>query len=267
MTAFRSALYDSVVVHRRHRPVTHALRYKLVYALIDVAEIGEMAHRLKLFSYNRFNVFSLHDRDYGPGDGTSIQAHVARTIANAGLTGEIDRVQLLCLPRILGYAFNPLSVYFAFARDGALRLVIYEVSNTFGERKTYVLPVEMPGSGPARQNCTKRLYVSPFNDATGRYDFRVISPGERVRVGVSLSNDDGGILDAHLVGAQRPLNDRELVRTLLRHPAQSWKVTGGIHWEALKLYLKGLRLVSRPPGPDVPVTYLSTPAELDRTAR
>jgi len=265
MTA--SALYDAVVVHRRLRPVIHELRYKLAYALIDVAEIDGLSRRLRLFSRNRFNLFSLYDQDFGPGDGTPIADHVERTIANAGLAGEIDRVQLLCLPRLLGYAFNPLSVYYAFGMDDSLRLVIYEVSNTFGERKTYVLPVEAPDAGPIRQNCAKRLYVSPFNDAAGRYDFRLNEPGERIRVGVSLSNAGGGILDAHLIGARRPLTDRGLARIALRHPLMTWKVIGGIHWEALKLYLKGLRPVPRPPGPDVPVTYLSTPAELDRPIR
>jgi len=262
MNAVRSSLYDAVVVHRRLRPVTHELRYKLTYALIDVDEIPELDARLKLFSHNRFNLFSLYDRDHGAGDGMPVADYARRVVANAGMTGEIDRVQLLCLPRMLGYAFNPLSVYYCLGRDGDLKLVVYEVSNTFGERKTYVLPVEKAGATPLRQNCAKRFYVSPFNDGSGRYDFRIIAPGERVRVGVSLSNETGGILDAHLVGARRELSDRALAKTFLRHPALTWKVIAGIHWEALKLYLKGLRPMPRPPAPDVPVTYLPTAVEL-----
>ena len=267
MTAFRSALYDAVVVHQRHRPVTHELRYKVAYALIDIDELADLSGALKLFSYNRFNLFSLHDRDHGPGDGTPIADHVRRTIANAGMDGEIAHVSLLCLPRMFGHVFNPLSIYYAYDHGGRLRLVLYEVNNTFGERKTYVLPVRAPESGspatgPIRQNCAKRLYVSPFNDAHGRYDFRINEPAERVRVGIALSNEAGGILDAHLVGARRPLDNGELAKTTLRYPALSWKVVAGIHWEALKLYLKGLRLVPRPPGPDVPVTYLPTSGEL-----
>lgn len=262
MTGFRSALYDCVVVHQRHRPVTHELRYKVAYALVDIDELADLSGALKLFSYNRFNLFSLHDRDHGPGDGTPIADHVRRTIANAGMAGEIDRISLLCLPRMLGHVFNPLSIYYAYDRDDRLRLVLYEVNNTFGERKTYVLPVEAPETGSIRQNCAKRLYVSPFNDAHGRYDFRINAPADRVRVGVALSNQAGSLLDAHLVGARRPLDDGELAKTALRYPALSWKVVAGIHWEALKLYLKGLRLVPRPPGPDVPVSYLPTSGEL-----
>jgi len=262
MTAFRSALYDCVVVHRRHRPVTHELRYKVAYALVDIDELADLSGGLKLFSYNRFNLFSLHDRDHGPGDGTPIADHVRRTIANAGMADEIKQISLLCLPRMLGHVFNPLSIYYAHDRDGRVRLVLYEVNNTFGERKTYVLPVDDPEAGPIRQNCAKRLYVSPFNDAHGRYDFRINAPADRVRVGVALSNKAGGLLDAHLVGARRPLDDGELAKTVLRYPALSWKVVAGIHWEALKLYLKGLRLVPRPPGPDVPVSYLPTSGEM-----
>jgi DUF1365 family protein len=254
-------------VHRRLRPVTHELRYRLTYALLDLDELTGLSAELKLFSYNRPGLFSLNDRDHGPGDGTPIRTHAERIVAKAGMSGEIDRVSLLCLPRFAGYVFNPLSVYYACASDGSPRLVIYEVSNTFGERKTYVLPVEAPKTGPIRQNCAKRLYVSPFNEAAGRYDFRIIAPGERVRVGVSLANEGGCILDAHLVGARRNLSDRELARTAWQHPALTWKVIAGIHWEALKLYLKGLRPIPRPPAPDVPVSYLPTPLELDRSPR
>jgi len=267
MTEFRSCLYDAIVVHCRHRPVTHELRYKVTYGLFDLDEVPQLDRDLNLFSHNRFNLFSLHDRDHGPRDGLGLKAYADRVIANAGMTGEIDRVQLLCLPRMVGYVFNPLSIYYGLASDGSLRLVTYEVSNTFGESKTYVLPVEPGSTGTARQNCAKRFYVSPFNDAAGRYDFRIMPPAERVRVGVSLSNQGGGILDAHLVGARRPLSDRELARTAWTHPALTWKVIGGIHWEALKLYLKGLRPTRRPPAPDVPVTYLPTAVEMERTAR
>ncbi|WP_436643424.1 DUF1365 domain-containing protein [Microbaculum sp. FT89] len=267
MTGFRSSLYDAVVVHRRVRPVGHELRYKLTYALIDIDEIGDLDARLRLFSYNRFNLFSLHDRDHGAGDGTPLRRYVDRVIARAGLSEEVASIRLLCLPRLAGYVFNPLSIYYGLDRGGALRLVVYEVSNTFGERKTYVLPVAARDARPVRQNCAKRFYVSPFNDAGGRYDFRILPPGERVRVGVSLSNQTGAVLDAHLVGARRPLDDHELARTLWRHPALTWKVTAGIHWEALKLYLKGLRTVPRPPAPDVPVTYLPTAFEMERPAR
>ncbi|MEJ8572412.1 DUF1365 domain-containing protein [Microbaculum marinum] len=267
MTAFSSSLYDAVVVHRRLRPVVHELRYRLTYALLDLDELPELSGAFRLFSYNRLNLFSLHDRDHGPGDGTPLRRHVDRIVAKAGLAGEIRRISLLCLPRFAGYVFNPLSIYYAFGSGDEPRLVIYEVSNTFGERKTYVLPVEPPASGPIRQNCAKRFYVSPFNDTRGRYDFRIAVPDERVRAGVSLSDAGGGILDAHLVGARREISDRQLAVTAWRHPALTWKVIGGIHWEALKLYLKGLRPVPRPPAPDVPVSYLPTPLELEGSPR
>jgi len=241
-----AALYDVIVVHRRLHPIDHELRYALTYALVDIARLHELDRRSRLFSYNRFNLFSIRDRDHGPGDGTPLAEHAARLAAAAGLAGEIARVELLCLPRMLGYVFNPLSVYFCYARSGEVRLILYEVSNTFGERKTYVVPAGPAPTGPIRQVADKRLYVSPFNHADGRYDFTIAPPGDRVRVGVALSRRRQPILTAHLVGRRRPFDDRSLVRTLARHPALTWKVTAGIHWEALKLWRKGLRMVPRP---------------------
>lgn len=246
MTDAPAALYDAIVVHRRLHPVDHELRYALTYALVDIARLGELDRRFRLFSYNRFNLFSIRDRDHGPGDGTPLAEHAARLTAAAGVSGEVARVELLCLPRMLGYVFNPLSVYFCYGRAGDIRLILYEVSNTFGERKTYVVPAAAEPTGPIRQTADKRLYVSPFNHADGRYDFTIAPPGERVRVGVALSRQGQPVLTAHLVGRRRPFDDRGLAQTLLRHPTLTWKVIAGIHWEALKLWGKGLRPVPRP---------------------
>ena len=241
-----AALYDVIVVHRRLRPVEHDQRYALPDALVDVARLDELDRAARLFSYNRFNLFSIRDRDHGPGDGTPLAEHVARLTDAAGLAGEVTRVELLCLPRMLGYVFNPLSVYFCYGRGGEVRLILYEVSNTFGERKTYVVPASPGQDGAIRQAAGKRLYVSPFNHPDGRYDFTIAPPGERVRVGVALSRERQAVLSAHLVGRRRPFDDHGLARTFARHPALTWKVIGGIHWEALKLWRKGLRPVPRP---------------------
>ncbi|MCZ7660171.1 MAG: DUF1365 family protein [Xanthobacteraceae bacterium] len=170
----RSSLYVGAVMHRRLRPRPHRFRYRAYWLLLDLDELDQLARRLRWFSHNRANAVSLHDADHGDGSATPLRAQIARRLAAEGIDLEGGRVQLLCMPRTLGYCFNPLSVYFCHRGDGALAAVIYEVHNTFGARHSYVLPAA--GAGAVRQHCRKSFYVSPFLDMELRYDFRVAVP-------------------------------------------------------------------------------------------
>jgi DUF1365 family protein len=163
------------------------------------------------------------------------------------------RIAILCYPRILGYAFNPLTTYFVHDRSGRLRLMIYEVNNTFGERHTYVLPVDGTGAdGTVAQETRKVFYVSPFNQVEGRYGFRVTPPADTVALGVSLKTAEGPLLKAHFRGDRRPLTDKTLLAATARMPLMTLKVMAGIHIEAARLWLKGLRIVRRPKPPAEP---------------
>ena len=181
----RSALYVGTVVHRRFGATPHALRYRMFMALLDLDELDELHGRLRLFSRNRFNLFAFHDRDHLPEDaGSSLRAAVEGHLAAAGLALDGGRILLLSLPRILGYAFNPLSLYFCHQADGALVAMLYEVRNTFGQRHTYVIPVATEANGLVRQRCQKAFYVSPFLDMDMNYEFRVVPPAERIAVAI-----------------------------------------------------------------------------------
>jgi DUF1365 family protein len=253
------ALYIGTVVHRRVRPVTHKLRYSVFAVLFDCERLEGLDWRHRLLSYNRFNLVSLYDRDHG--DGTPLEDYLKRIATSAGKAGEVSRFVMLCYPRILGYVFNPLTVYFGLNAEDRVRLVIYEVNNTFGERMTYVLPAEPDENGIIAQSCRKRLYVSPFNDNTGTYSFHASSPDADMTVGVALRDETGPLLNAYFHGQRKELSDGTLLKALARTGWMTVKVMAGIHYEAARLWLKGMRLRPRPARPATEIRYINAPKE------
>ena len=240
-----SALYVGHVMHRRVRPRMHHLRYRIFSLLLDLDEIDVLAKRLRLFSRGRFNLFSFHDRDYGAGNQQPLRAQVEQHMIDAGMAPDGGAILLLTMPRILGFGFNPLSVYFCHDRAGALRAILYEVHNTFGERHSYLLPVEQE-DGAVRQSCAKHFYVSPFMAMDMDYTFRVVPPAARVRIAITGSDASGPIITAVHSAKRRPLSDAALARVFVTHPLLTLKVVAGIGWEALKLLLKGVGIFARP---------------------
>lgn len=259
MTGIVEALYEGDVVHKRLAPHRHALRYSVFSCLFDCARLPALDARLRLFSYNRFNLFSLYDRDHTGGE--DLVGYLQDIAANSATADEITRFMMLCYPRILGYAFNPLTVYFGLDAQDQVRLIIYEVSNTFGQRKTYVLPATPDRSGLVAQECAKRLYVSPFNAVEGRYCFHATPPGRDLTVGVALRTGDGPLLKTHFRARRSALSDANLLRALSRTGWMTVKVIAGIHYEAAKLWAKGLRPVARPHAPARSITYVARPKE------
>ncbi len=255
MTGFASSLYFGRVTHQRMRPKRHFLAYWLFMMLVDIDELPRLGGALRLFSYNRFGLVSFYDRDHGAGDGENLRSYVERYLAEAGIAADGGPIRLLCLPRILGYVFNPISVYFCYRSIGGLSAILYEVSNTFGQRHTYLIPVRGE-EGPVTQSCEKRLYVSPFMEMAMRYDFRVIPPAQSVSITVNAGDPDGLLIATCFAGRRTVLSDRTLARTLAAYPLLTLKVIAGIHWEALLLLLKGLRLTRRPPPPIWPVSII-----------
>ena len=253
---FRSSLYVGSVMHRRLRPRAHHFRYRAFWLLLDLDELSDLSGKLRWFSFNRPNVFSFYDTDHGDKSRTPLRAQIERQLLDANIDCAGGRVQLLCMPRTLGYCFNPLSIFFCYRADGGLAALIYQVHNTFGERHSYVIPVERQ-SGALHQRCRKLFYVSPFLDMDMRYSFRIIDPDERIVVGICASSDQKPVLHAVLTGERQSLCDRNLTRVFLQIPAVTLKVTAAIHWEALRLLAKRIRLRRRPALPERPVTIVS----------
>ena len=243
------AFCPGIVVHKRVRPVEHRLSYDVFSLLLDVDQLSEQAKSRRFFSIDRFNLLSVHQKDHGHKDGRSVSDFVRDMAAKADMEGEIRRAWMLCYPRILGYAFNPITVYFCCGADAKIRLMIYEVRNTFGEHVTYVMPAGEPRNGVYSHVSDKAFYVSPFNNVEGSYRFHTALSEDVLTVGVALSVDDAPLLRTHFKAAIQPLGDGTIVKAVLAYPFMTLKVVAAIHWEAAKLYLKGLRLKDRPKPP------------------
>jgi hypothetical protein len=250
-----ACLYAGEVMHARMKPKAHRFTYEVFCLLIDLDRLPDAAAQSVFFSVNRFNLLSFKPADHGDGAG-ALRPYVDRLLAEAGVDARGGRALLLCYPRMLGFVFNPIAVYYIYDRAGALVALIYEVRNTFGEMHTYVAPVEAGQLSQAgvRQERSKLFYVSPFMDMPMRYRFRMLPPGERVNVRILENDADGPILAAMFTGCQRPLTSWEVVKSCVRLPLMTLKVVAGIHWEAMKLWFKGIEFYTRPP-PPAPVSH------------
>lgn len=240
-------LYRGEVTHARLRPKSHRFRYRVFWMLLDIDRLDEATAGTRLFSLDRFNLFSLRPSDHGDTPGMPLRQQIEAKLEAVGVALEGGTIRLLTMPRVLGYAFNPISLYYCQGADGRLSAVVYEVTSTFGERRSYVLPVgpDAPG-GRFRQGCDKTLHVSPFMKMDMDYEFTGGRPGERMALKIDGYDADGLLIATAMGGVRKPLTDREILRAALALPFVTLKVTLGIHWEALRLWLKGVPPV---PGP------------------
>ena len=245
----RSALYRGVVTHERLRPKRHRLSYRVFWLLADIDRLDEDIAGLRLLRRNRWGLLSFHDRDHGDGSQSSLRAQVEAKLARAGAPRADGPILLLTMPRVLGYVFNPISVYYCHDASGALVANIYEVTSTFGVRHSYVAAVEHAdrATGRIRQSADKALHVSPFMPMEVAYAFNGAAPGERLALAVNCADAEGPLLNTAIAARRRPLTDREILGAWLSHPLLTLKVIAGIHWEALRIWLKGV-----PPTPDAP---------------
>jgi uncharacterized protein len=246
--AAAAALYFGEVMHARLKPIGHRFSYRVMSLLIDLDRLSEADRQSALFGVNRAALYSFHEADHGRRDGAPLRAYVQRCAAKHDIDLTGGQVRLLCYPRLFGYTFNPLSVYFCYHADGRLALVIYEVRNTFGDIHAYVLPVksgEISAAG-IRQQQDKLFYVSPFVEMTMRYHFRISPPGETVKLRILETDREAPLLAATFHGRRCALTTRALLRAFFALPLVSLKIVTAIHWQALRLWLKGARLVPRP---------------------
>jgi uncharacterized protein len=239
MTSMRSGLYVGTVVHKRLMPHRHAFSYRVFALCLNVDEIDRIHSELRLFSRNAQNVLSFWDRDLGEARDQPVGDKARRLLADAGLEDFGCSIELVCYPRVLGYVFNPLSVYFCRNDEGRLGAIIYEVTNTFGERRAYLIEVPQQ-RGTIAQACAKELYVSPFTAPTGTYSFHVRPPGADLLVGVAFRDAQGPVLKTHFRAERFDLNDGIVLRQLVGNPMMTLKVIGAIHYEAARLWLKGI---------------------------
>jgi uncharacterized protein len=242
-----AALYFGDVMHARLKPVRHRFSYRVMSLLIDLDRLIEANRQSPLFAVNRAALYSFCEKDHGQRDGSSLRAYAERCAAEHGIDLNGGRVLLLCYPRLMGYTFNPLSAYFCYHADGHLALIIYEVRNTFGDIHLYVLPVgaEQISDAGVRQQQDKLFYVSPFIEMAMRYHFRVSPPGERIRLRILETDREGPLLAATFSGRRRALTSAALLRSFFSLPLVTFKIVAAIHWEALRLWLKGARFVPR----------------------
>lgn len=245
-------LYPGKVMHQRLKPFGHRFSYSVFSLLIDIDRLGELSRMSRLLSVNRPGMLSFRESDHVEIEGETLRHFADCLLAGAGLDAPAARILLLAYPRMFGYVFNPISTYFSYDIDDRLIAIIYAVRNTFGQRHSYVAPI-LPGeASPAgiRQTRTKIFHVSPFMDMGLRYHFRILPPGKTVRVRIHETAGKEPLLAATFNADAAPLNDTNLICCVLRFPFMTMKVMAGIHWEALKLWLKGARFRTSPPPPE-----------------
>jgi DUF1365 family protein len=233
-----SALYVGSTWHARRGSVQNSFKYRVLTWLIDLDELEELQHRLRIFSVDRRNLYSLRSGDHVLGLSA---AGVKDWVADQGFDGEVARVQLMCSPRVLGYVFNPLSVWWCLDAGGTATCAVAEVHNTYGGRHAYLLDLR---DGPSVQQ-DKQLYVSPFYEVDGRYEMRLSQPGVRFNVHIGYLLDDEKVFDATWAGKRRPLDRRTLLGTLVTHPLNTFAVSALIRAQGIKLWRKGLEVVDR----------------------
>jgi len=241
-----ACLYVGKVMHQRMKPKAHRFTYDVFNLLLDIDHMPEIGRRSPFFSVGRFNLISFNEKDHGPRDGSSLREHIDKQLDSKGVERP-EKVMILAYPRILGYVFNPLSVYYCYNGRGEVTALVYEVRNTFGDLHTYVCPVtdaELSEAG-IRQTQSKDFYVSPFIDMEQTYHFRLVPPSDGVRVRILETDADGPLLSATFSGERLPFTSSNLLRLFFKVPLMTMKIMAAIHWEAFKLWRKRLKFHSR----------------------
>ena len=231
-----SCIYNGEVTHTRFKPVRHFLKYKTFSLLIDLNEINLLDKSIGIFSYNKFNIFSFYDKDHGDRDGGNLKDWVISNLKKFQINENITNIKILCYPRILGYVFNPLSIFYCYEKD-KLVAIFYEVKNTFNEQHTYIFKIK--NNEEIIQKCRKKFYVSPFMDMETFYNFKLINPNDKLSVFIKQTDADGTILTATQTGDKKEFSFKQLAINFLKYPLMTIKIISSIHYEALLLWKKG----------------------------
>jgi len=238
-----SAIYNGTVIHKRFKPKLHFFKYKVFSLLIDLSELNILDKNISIFSYNKFNLISFFDKDHGDRDGTSLVDWVKKNLNKNKIDNKNIKIKLLCYPRILGYVFNPLSVFYVYNTKDELISILYEVKNTFGEQHTYVFKVE--NDNLLQHNCKKKFHVSPFIEMNCNYFFRILKPSEKISVIIDQYQLNEKILYASQDGTRADLTSSQLIKSYFNHPLMTFKIISAIHFEAFKLWAKGIKFIKK----------------------
>jgi len=239
-----SFIYTGNVIHKRFKPKIHFFKYKVFSLLIDLSEIHLLDKDLKIFSYNKFNIVSFYDKDHGPRDGSSVKNWVIDNLKKNNIATNDIQIKLLCYPRIFGYVFNPLSVFYVYDRNLNLISILYEVKNTFGEQHTYVFKSDI-NNNLVQHMCKKKFHVSPFIEMDCVYFFRLLKPGNKISVIIDQNDKEGKILYASQDGIKSEITNSNLTKSYLKHPLMTFKIILAIHFEAFKLWSKGIKFIKK----------------------
>mgnify|MGYP001262685772 FL=1 len=231
-----SCIYNGEVTHTRFKPVRHFLKYKTFSLLIDLDEIDFLDKSIGIFSHNKFNIFSFYDKDHGDRDGGNLKDWVISNLKKFQIKENITNIKVLCYPRILGYVFNPLSIFYCYEKD-KLVAIFYEVKNTFNEQHTYIFKIK--NNEEIIQKCRKKFYVSPFMDMETFYNFKLLNPKDKLSVFIKQTDADGTILTATQTGDKKEFSFKQLAINFLKYPLMTIKIISSIHYEALLLWKKG----------------------------
>ena len=239
-----SFIYNGKVVHKRFKPKKHFFKYKVFSLFLDLNELEQIDKCITFFSFNKFNLISFYNKDHGDRDGSNLTEWVKKNLINSGIDITDIKIKLLCYPRIFGYVFNPLSIFFVYNKNSTLVAILYEVKNTFGEQHTYLFKTN-PLDKTINNNCTKKFFVSPFMDLSSKYFFKILIPGNKLSVVIDQRDQEGKLLFASQDGLRSELSAKNLIISYIKHPLMTFKIISAIHFEALKLWLKGIKLVKK----------------------
>ena len=238
-----SSIYNGTVIHKRFKPKIHFFKYKVFSLLIDLSDLNYLNKKISFFSYNSFNLISFFDKDHGDRDGSSLIDWVKKNLIENNINSENIKIKLLCYPRIFGYVFNPLSVFFVYDHNENLISILYEVKNTFGEQHTYVFKAK--NNNLLQHNCSKKFHVSPFIEMNCNYFFRILRPSEKISVVIDQYQFNEKILFASQDGKRVDFNSKELLKSYIKHPLMTFKIISAIHFEAFKLWVKGIKFIKK----------------------
>ena len=239
-----SYIYNGTVIHKRFKPKEHFFKYKVFSLLIDLSELESLDKKISFFSLNKFNLISFYEKDHGNRDGSSLIEWVKFNLNENKINSKNIKIKLLCYPRIFGYVFNPLSVFFIYNSDDQLISILYEVKNTFGEQHTYIFRVEEKNN-LFQHNCEKKFHVSPFIEMNCKYFFRILKPSEKISVIIDQYDQEDKILYASQDGKRTDFTSSQLIKSYIKHPLMTFKVILAIHFEAFKLWTKGIKFVKK----------------------
>ena len=238
-----SKIYVGKVIHRRFKPKNHYFKYNVFSLLIDLDDLNELNNKLLIFSHTKFNIISFFDKDHGARDGSSIKSWVKKNLESIGVYEKEIQIKLFCYPRIFGYVFNPLSVFFVYNKNKQIISIFYEVKNTFGEQHTYIFKID--DKEIIKNSCSKKFHVSPFIEMECNYKFRVNKPSDKISVIIDQCNKDGKLLFASQDGVAKEFSNKNLSISFILHPLMTFKVIVAIHYEAFKLWLKGIKFIKK----------------------